>query len=72
MRPQAFFISIAILRNDGGNAVRARHRQAKACRSPIVKYVERVALETERVGEGQYGVRERRRSTCNAAARGPR
>ena len=56
---KSFFISIAVLRNNCRDPLRARHRQAKAHRRAVVEHIKRVALELESICEGEH-----RRGEC--------
>ena len=53
MGAHAFFVRIAILRNDSLDALGTRHRQAKTGRSTIVENVQGVAREPECISESQ-------------------
>jgi hypothetical protein len=46
---QAFLVRVAILRDDGGHALRMGHRQAEASRRAVVEDVERIAVEAQRL-----------------------
>src|SRR5271170_7483049 len=55
---QTFFVGVAILRNDSGDALGAGHRQAKAGGSAVVEDVKGVALQVQRVSEREDGLRQ--------------
>src|ERR1700677_4105202 len=55
---QAFLVSVAVLRNDGGDALGASHRESKAGGSAIVEDVKGIALQVQRVGEREDGFRQ--------------
>jgi hypothetical protein len=52
MKLEPRFVCIAVLRNDGGDALGVSHREAEARRRPIVEHAERVPGEVKRFREG--------------------
>ena len=55
---ETFFVGVAVLRDDGGDALGMRHGEAEAGGGAVVEDVEGVAREVEGVGEGDDGFRE--------------
>lgn len=52
---QAFFIGVAVLGNEGGDAVRMRARQAPAHRRAVVVHHQRIAVQLQLFGEPVHG-----------------
>ena len=57
---KAFFVSIAILADDGGDLLRVGHRQAPADRCAVVEHVDRIAIQAlfdrEGIDDGSHFV----------------
>ena len=48
---QTFFVSVPVLGNDGGDAVRVLRGEPESRRGPVVEDVDRVAIEADHLGE---------------------
>src|SRR6202012_1674770 len=56
---QAFFIGVAVLRDDGGDALRMRKGEAEAGGRAVIEDIDGVAREAEFFDEGVDGCRQR-------------
>jgi len=65
---QTFFVSVAILRDDPGDALGSRHCEAKTGGGAVVENVNRITLQADGVGEGGDDFREIVEGVCEVRA----
>src|SRR5258706_6932997 len=68
---ESFFVRIAVLGNDGGDPFWVRQGKTKSHWRAVIEYVDRVALETDCLGEAVDGFGQLLKCVAKLLAAGP-